>query len=159
MTGATCKELVLLQKADIHLDGPISYISIRPNDLRDEVKSGGDRHRDIPVFGAALEWLKKFPDGFERYRRHNGSEALSASSNKIIDTVAKGKTFYSYRHMIADALRNSGCGDNLKNSLLGHSSNGHEMHYGSGFTLENKLEALTKALAEIPEQEVQKQAA
>ena len=124
MTGATCKELVLLQKADIHLDGPISYISIRPNDLRDEVKSGGDRHRDIPVFGAALEWLKKFPDGFERYRRHNGSEALSASSNKIIDTVAKGKTFYSYRHMIADALRNSGCGDNLKNSLLGHSSNG-----------------------------------
>ncbi len=159
MTGATCKELCLLTKSDIHLNEAIPYISIRPNELRDTVKSNGDRIRDIPVFGAALEWLKKFPDGFERYRRHNGSEALSAASNKIIDTVAEGKTFYSYRHRLATALRGSKCGDNLKNSIMGHSSRGFEMHYGETFPLENKLEALMKALAETPEQEVQKQAA
>jgi hypothetical protein len=162
MTGATCKELCLLTKDDIYLNETIPYISIRPNEWRDSVKgqdADGDRVRDIPVFGAALEWLKKFPDGFERYRRHNGSEALSASSNKIIGEVAEGKTFYSYRHRLATALRGSKCGDNLKNSIMGHSSRGFEMHYGETFPLENKLEALMKALAETPEQDVQKKAA
>ncbi len=95
--------------------------------------------------------MKKFPNGFDRYCRHNGSEAFSASVNKIVKQVAPTKSYYSWRHTFADKLRQSGCGDNLKDSLMGHATKGHSMHYGSGFTLENKLEALKKALQEEAE--------
>lgn len=160
-TGTTCKELAYLMPEDIVIneDG-VSYISIRPNAMRAKVKGGGERHRDIPLLpGPALEAAKAFPNGFDKYRRHNGPEALSASFNKLIKDTAPGKTWYSYRHMFADVLRRSGCQDTMKDTLMGHASaNRHSMHYGEGYELENKLEAMTKAfvkagLAEEPKTE------
>lgn len=148
-TGATCKELAFLAKADIFLDAPIPYISIRPNEFRGRVKSGGVRHRDIPLIGKALEAMKLHPEGFPRYRRHNGSEALSAAANKLIKQVAPKKSFYSYRHRIADRLRNSKCQDTMKNSIMGHASEGMQMHYGEGYDMPNKLKALKKALLKV----------
>ncbi|MBB6301680.1 DUF6538 domain-containing protein [Rhizobium leucaenae] len=145
-TGTTCKELAFLMPEDIFLDAPVPYIAIRPNAMRAKVKSGGERHRDIPLYGPALEAAKKFPDGFDKYRRHNGPEALSASFNKLIKDTAPGKTWYSYRHHFADVLRRSKCQDTMKDALMGHASaNPHQNHYGEGYTLENKLEALTIA--------------
>ena len=147
-TGATCKELTHLHKDDIVLDAPIPYIAIRPNANRNRVKGNGTRIREIPLIGRALEEMKKFPDGFDEFCRNNGSEDLSRLSNDIIKGVVKDRTFYSYRHRIADVLRRSGCQDTLKNSIMGHTSEGMQMHYGAGYTLENKLEALLKALPE-----------
>ncbi len=145
-TGTTCKELAFLMPEDIILDGPVPYIAIRPNAMRAKVKSGGERHRDIPLYGPALEAAKKFPNGFDMYRRHNGPETLSASFNKLIKDTAPGKTWYSYRHRFADVLRRSKCQDTMKDSLMGHASaNPHQNHYGEGYTLENKLETLTTA--------------
>ncbi|TWF46335.1 DUF6538 domain-containing protein [Neorhizobium alkalisoli] len=147
-TGATCKELTHLHKDDIFLDAPIPYISIRPNANRSRVKKNGSRIRDIPLVGHALTEMKKFPNGFSEFCKNNGSEELSRISNELIKGAAKDRTFYSYRHTIADRLRRSGCQDTLKNSIMGHASKGMEMHYGEGYTLENKLEALKKALPE-----------
>ncbi|UVC09115.1 hypothetical protein IHQ71_00295 [Rhizobium sp. TH2] len=145
-TGATCKELCLLTQSDIHLTGEIPYIRIAENEFRDQVKSGGARHRDVPLLNDALKWAKRFPDGFPRYRRTNGSEAVSAASNKLLAAVTD-KTFYSYRHTMADKLRNSGCSDSLKDAILGHTTPGMGAHYGEGFSLAMKRDALTLALA------------
>ncbi|WP_056335927.1 site-specific integrase [Rhizobium sp. Root482] len=146
-TGATSKEICLLMPSDIFLNAPVPYIRIADNEMRQQVKSGGDRHRDIPLVGRALDAMRRFSGGFPKYRRDNGSEVLSASSNKIVRQVVD-KTTYSYRHRMADRLRQSGCEDTLKNAILGHESKGFSMHYGLGFTLENKRDALVKALGE-----------
>lgn len=146
-TGATCKEICLLMPSDIFLDAPVPYIRIADNEMREQVKAGGDRHRDVPLVGRALDAMRQFPDGFPRYRKDNGSEALSSASNKIIKQVVS-KTTYSYRHRMADRLRQSHCIDTLKNSILGHESKGFSMHYGIGYTLENKRDAIIEALGE-----------
>lgn len=146
-TGATCKEICLLMPSDIFLDVPVPYIRIADNEMREQVKAGGDRHRDVPLVGRTIDAMRQFPKGFPRYRKDNGSEALSSSSNKIIKQVVN-KTTYSYRHRMADRLRQSGCIDTLKNSILGHESKGFSMHYGIGYTLENKRDAIEKALGE-----------
>lgn len=144
-TGAGPKELVFLTESDIHLDAVIPYISIGPNEFRNKVKSGGARHRDIPLVGKALEYMKMFPAGFPTYRRYNGAEAFSAASNKHL-RVYCDQTIYCYRHRVADLLRNSGCSDSLKDALLGHTTPGMGSHYGNGYTLEVKKNALIKAL-------------
>ncbi|KAA3511588.1 integrase [Agrobacterium rosae] len=144
LTGATCKEIGFLTKDDIHLEAPIPYISIQPNALRSKTKAEC-RVRDIPLLPAAVKALKKFPNGFQRYDHATGPEAFSAMVNKLIRKVTPDKTFYCYRHLFADRLRNSGCNDTLKNSLMGHSSAGMMMRYGAGYDLKNKLEALQKA--------------
>lgn len=147
LTGATCKEIAFLTADDIQLDAPIPYISIQPNALRLKAKAES-RIRDIPLLPAAVEALKKFKKGFPRYNHDTGPEAFSAMVNKIIRTITPDKSFYSYRHLMADRLRNSGCNDTLKNSIMGHSSAGMMMRYGAGYDLKNKLEALRKALPE-----------
>lgn len=144
-TGAHQKELVFLTTGDIHLNAPIPYVRIADNEFRDKVKSGGARHRDIPLIGQALEWMKRFPEGFPSYQRSGGADALSAASNKHLRPLT-GKTFYGYRHRIADVLRNSGCNDSLKDSIMGHTTPGIGSHYGEGYRLENKRDALKSAL-------------
>lgn len=145
LTGATCKEIAFLTADDIHLDVPIPYISIQPNALRVKAKAQS-RVRDIPLLPAAVKALKKYPKGFPRYNHDTGPEAFSAMVNKLIRTITPDKSFYSYRHLMADRLRNSGCNDTLKNSIMGHSSAGMTMRYGAGYDLENKLDALQKAI-------------
>ncbi|MBD8663109.1 hypothetical protein IFT59_07565 [Rhizobium sp. CFBP 8752] len=147
-TGATCKELTHLDSSDIFLDAPVPYIAVRPNAHRNRVKGNGSRIREIPLIGLALDEMKKFPDGFDEFRKNNGSEELSRISNVLIKSAVKDRTFYSYRHTMADRLRQSGCNDTLKDALLGHTTKGFSMYYGVGYTLQNKLEALQKALPE-----------
>jgi integrase len=146
-TGAHQKELVYITKGDIHLHAPIPYIRIADNEFRDKVKSGGARHRDIPLVGKALEWCQKFPDGFPTYRKSGGADNVSAASNKHLKPLT-GKTFYGYRHRIADLLRNSGCNDSLKDSIMGHTTPGIGSHYGEGYTLAKKRDALATALSQ-----------
>ncbi|RVO55729.1 site-specific integrase [Sinorhizobium meliloti] len=147
-TGATAKELCLLTPSDFHLDEPFPFITIGPNEHRKFVKTGKERHRDIPLIGKALEAAKRYAKtGFPRYARSGGSEAVSAAANKLIHQISEQATTYSYRHRMADLLRNSGCLDTMKNSIMGHSSPGMSMHYGDGYDMPNKHKALKKALA------------
>lgn len=148
-TGANAKELALLTPADIHLDASDPYISIRPNELRGKVKRGGARHRDVPLVGDALAAMREFPNGFTIFHTNEGPTqvncAMSDYFRKI--TPGKGKGFGGFRHNMADWLRRSGANDTLKDSILGHTNTkSHSMHYGDGYDIENKKEALEKAL-------------
>jgi len=154
-TGATPKELVLLQAEDIVLNANIPHIIIRPNEHRKRGAKTKHRHREIPLVGRALEYARKYPNGFEKYRRENGSEAAGAALNKLIKK-AVDKTFYSYRHRIAELLLNSGFDENklytqpsetMKNSIMGHEG-GIQKYYGGGYHLDGLYTALRKALPE-----------
>lgn len=146
-TACTVKEIVLLAPEDIVLEHELPHILIRPNEYRKRGAKTEYRHRAVPLVGRALEYAKKFPGGFPKYRRVNGSEALSAAANKTIKKVASEKTFYSFRHRVADLLRNSGIDDNtpMMNAIMGHEG-GISSYYGTGIYLQRKHEALTKAL-------------
>ena len=146
-TGANAKELALMQPSDIHLDAPHPYISIRPNALRSKVKRGGARHRDVPLVGDALQAMREFPNGFSTFHTDDGPDQVNGSMYDFFRKVTPGKGFSSFRHSVADWLRRSGAQDTLKDSILGHTNTkSHSMHYGDGYAIENKKEALEKAL-------------
>lgn len=154
-TGATPKELVLLDPEDIVLNSNVPHIIIRPNSHRRRGAKTKHRHREIPLIGRALDYARKYPEGFKKYRRENGSEAAGAIVNKHIKKVVK-KTFYSYRHRIATLLLNSGYDENqlftqpsetMKNTIMGHEG-GIQKYYGEGLHLHNLYTALRKALPE-----------
>ena len=137
----------MIDRDDIFLNREIPYIRIRSNKNRKSLKTGGARVRDIPLLGPALEVFKKFPDGFPRYCRPNGSEAFSQAANKIIGEIMSGKSTYSYRHRVADLLRNHpDVKDSMTKALLGH-NDGITSKYGNGFTLEQKLIAMNVAFS------------
>jgi integrase len=149
LTGTSCKELTLLAKGDIVLDAPIPYIRVDENEFRDQVKSGGSRHRITPLIGRALGAAKKFPNGFSRYQTINGAENLGECMNKIIQRVVPKKTTYCFRHRFAHRVRNANINaDNLRDAIMGHTSKGMGMHYGDGFDLDNKLLALRNTFPE-----------
>lgn len=149
-TGANAKEIALLTPTDIHLvDTPYPYISIRPNELRGKVKRGGARHRDVPLVGDALAAMREFPNGFTIFHTNKGPTQVNCAMSDFFRRVTpgKGKGFGSFRHNMADWLRRSGANDTLKDSILGHTNTkSHSMHYGDGYDIENKKEALEKAL-------------
>ncbi|KQV30601.1 hypothetical protein ASC97_20575 [Rhizobium sp. Root1203] len=148
-TGATPKELVLMEKEDICLADPVPHIRIRPNVNRTKVKSGGARHRDVPLLCDALTWMARFPEGFPRYKRDNGGEAASAAANKLIKR-ATNKTFYSFRHRIKDLMRDAMVADSIQDSIMGHTERGMSARYGKGYTLTVKRDELARALNLTP---------
>jgi integrase len=149
-TGCGPKELALLASSDIVLNVAIPFIRISSNEFRNKVKGGGSRHREIPLVGEALEWIKRFPTGFPRYQKDNGGEAASAAANKFLKRHT-GKTFYSFRHRLADLLRNTKCDQRVQNAIFGHASkNKMEDYYGSDIVMAIKYDALAKGLKEGP---------
>ncbi|KQS73015.1 hypothetical protein ASG39_04670 [Rhizobium sp. Leaf371] len=143
-TGARPKEITGLHEDDIHLDAPIPYIRIRANCNRELKNTPSER--DIPLVGVALEALKRFPKGFPRYSRNNGSDAFGAAVNKHIEKVAPGKTSYSYRHRLAYLMNlQETIKDTMSDGMLGHAG-GMTAYYGKAYPLHIKLEVLKKAL-------------
>ncbi|MCQ1772858.1 hypothetical protein NOI24_16230 [Neorhizobium galegae] len=147
-TGANARELALMEAADIHLKANIPFIQIRPNSLRTKVKKGGDRHRDIPLVGDALEAMREFPTGFPSFQNEQGPDNINGTASDFFKKVTPGKGFSSYRHNMKDWLRNSKCTDALNNSITGHKNKGlgDSDHYGLGYELEVKREAIENAL-------------
>lgn len=145
-TGCGAKELGWMTAADIHLEAPIPYISVRENDLRDQVKTGGERHRDLPLIGDALEAMKKFPNGFTRFHHDQGPTRLNRALSDFFRKVTPGKGHYSYRHRMATILKQSGCDLGLRASITGHTLKGNVEHYGDDYDLIQKKEAIEKAI-------------
>lgn len=146
-TDAGIKELCGLAPDDIVLDGDYSHIKLRPNAYRKYLKTD-ERERELPLVGEALEAMKKFPNGFERYRYAGGPLSANNAFYKFFRTVTPGKSFGSYRHRIAELMRNSECKDQHQNAVMGHATPGMTGYYGGKVWLENMQKALMEALPE-----------
>lgn len=145
-TGTGAKELAWLTASDIHLDAPVPYISIGKNALRKKVKTGGDRHRNIPLVGDALEAMKAFPDGFTRFHHPRGPRQINRAMSEFFRKVTPGKGHYSFRHRMADLLKNSKCDLGVQASITGHKIKGHATYYGTEYDLQLKKDAIETAL-------------
>lgn len=154
ITGCGPKELCWLTTEDIRADAKTSFIKIGPNRLRVQVKSGEDRHRDLPIATAeGVKLLKQFPDGFTRFQADNGPSKLNKELSPFFQKVTPGKSFYSARHRLDDLIKIAGIDLGIKAAISGHSLGGHLQYYGTsgnGYTLKDKKEALVKALAASP---------
>ncbi|WP_455918637.1 DUF6538 domain-containing protein [Ensifer canadensis] len=147
-TAAGTRELTWLTAADIHVDNvPIPYISIGKNSLRKKVKTGGDRHRDLPIVcPAALEALRAFPEGFTSFHDDHGPQRMNWQMSKFFRKLIPGKGHYSFRHRLDDLLKNSKCDIGVKASISGHKLGGHVQYYGEGYSLSVKKQAIENAL-------------
>lgn len=83
-TGARMSEIVNLMPADIKLDEPVPYISIKPRERR-QLKTP-DSERDIPLVGVALEAMQTLPSGFPKYRE-KGALVSANLMKAFIDTM------------------------------------------------------------------------
>ncbi|MGD9476795.1 DUF6538 domain-containing protein [Shinella sp. G-2] len=123
-TGCRLSEVANLRPEQIKLSDPVPHISVAPcfdPDEPREVKTDSSV-RDIPLVGVALEAMKKFPNGFPRYRDNENS--LSATLNKYF---RENKLFptadhviYSFRHSFEDRMKDANVDAELRKILMGH---------------------------------------
>lgn len=140
-TGARPSEIINLREPRIILNSNIPHIQLRP-DAR--VLKTDQSDRDIPLVGIALEAMRKFPDGFPRYR--DNGDAFSAAVNKYLEEHKLRETeqhvLYSLRHSFKDRLRQAEAPDELTDELMGHDT--HKPKYGDGHGLHVKLKFLER---------------
>lgn len=150
-TGARLSEIVYLAVEDVDLQN--KSVTIRPNSLRGSLKTTSSE-RTIPLSDRALEALQVLRQGkeadeaiFTRYARPRGADSASQMLMKRLRKVVKDpkKSIHSLRHSMKDALRNSGCPEELGKALLGHSDGSVASRYGSGYTLDVLRQAMEKA--------------
>ncbi len=143
-TGCGPKEICGLNRDEIHLTGPIPFISILPNQHR-QLKTD-HRSRVIPLVGKSLAAFEAFPEGFPRYRRVGGADSVSALIVKYLTQQnlreTNEHTSYSLRHTFKDRLRIHKVPTELQNYLMGHVNPGIGSHYGEGYTLQMKFDYL-----------------
>ena len=156
-TGARTGEIGGLEAQDVHLEGQIPHIIIRPNGVR-QLKTPSSK-RNIPLIGEALNAatiaLAAIPKGkphaplFSRYGKPRGQDNLSAVLMKVIREqmkIADPKLVaYSARHTMKDKLRNGLVQPDLQDAILGHSKGQVSEGYGDGYWLPRLLEALLLA--------------
>jgi integrase len=150
-TGARLSEIVYLAVEDVDLQN--KSVAIRLNSFRGSLKTASSE-RTIPLSDKALEALQVLRQGkeadeaiFTRYARPRGADSASQMLMKRLRKVVKDpkKSIHSLRHSMKDALRNSGCPEELGKAILGHSDGSVASRYGSGYTLDVLRQAMEKA--------------
>ena len=148
-TGAGMTELLGLAKEDIFLDAEYPHIIIRPNRHRPILKTK-NRPRALPLWGPALDAMKRHPEGFPEYRHEKGEEEARNAVNNMLKAVKIPKTWNSFRHYFEDALRNSHAQDSVRNEIMGHTQ-GMGGWYGNGLVMKNRYEAIDAAMKYLEE--------
>ncbi len=144
-TGCRPSEVANLEPKNIQLSAPIPYIEIRPNldpDNPREIKTASSV-RDIPLLGVSLEAMRKFPEGFPRYKDKGNS--LSATLNKYFWEnglfPTENHVIYSFRHSFEDRMKHVKADVEMRKILMGHGLD--RPQYGDG-GLEWKREELAR---------------
>ena len=100
--------------------------------------------RDIPLVGYALEAFRNIPDGFPTYREK--PDNLTNELNRFLREhglfPSEKHSLYSFRHSFQDRILAVDAPDRVQAELMGHKFN--RPKYGSGPTLEHKLEWMNK---------------
>jgi integrase len=153
-TGARAQEIIGLRKEDLSLSSQVPFIRIRENKKLGRTLKTKASEREVPLVGIAL-WAAKHayehtndPDGwlFTNYTKNGKITAASAEAtiNKWIRSLGINKTSHSFRHALADRLRNEGASDELRRSIGGWSKQSIDEKYGSGHNLRRKHDILAK---------------
>ncbi|MBO9449898.1 tyrosine-type recombinase/integrase [Tropicibacter sp. R16_0] len=148
-TGMRLGEATGLMTADVYLDDPIPYVSIRPNSAR-RLKSNSSV-RDVPLVGASLWALRRampyakngfvFPryiDATKDPVLHKGTSASNALKKWLRSqpiTQSDMKTNHSFRHSAQDRLREVQTPQDIRNAICGWTNKGIGEGYGRGFSL------------------------
>jgi len=141
LTGMRPSEIVALEAQRIRLDDPIPHLQIRP-DAR-QLKTGASE-RDMPLVGQALAIMRRYPNGFPRYRA--SADSFSAIANKCLGTAGlrptRAHSVYSLRHSFKDRMIAIGVPERIQDELMGHTLKG--MPYGNGSTLMHRAAWMAK---------------
>lgn len=136
-TGARGGEICNLRSEVIKLDDKVPHILVEPRlDPEDprEIKTVSSIRR-IPLVGVALEVMKRYPDGFPKFKDDEGN--FSSIAGRYFR--AKGlfptekHVIYSFRHTFEDRMKEAHVDDELRKYLMGHSID--RPKYGSGGSL------------------------
>ncbi len=145
-TGCRPSEIANLTEEQIKLSDPVPHIKIAPRlDPEDprEIKTGSSI-REIPLVGVALEAMRKFPMGIQRYR--DKETHMSNTLNKYFRENGLFPTdrhkIYSLRHSFEDRAKVAGLDTEMRMILMGHSID--RPKYGDGGSLEWKRDGLAK---------------
>jgi integrase len=152
-TGLRMAEAALLMVEDVHLDGPIAYIDIRPHhEAGRSLKTGESSARLVPLQGCALWAVQQAlahaggnPWLFPKYgesTRPDRADSATEEVNDWIRSLGIDRTSHSFRHSIIDRLLNADISEKLALRLTGHSKRTIHDKYGSGFALEKYRDAL-----------------
>lgn len=141
-TGARPSEVINLHPDNIHLDADIPHFQIKAMEGR-EIKTAASA-RDVPLVGVALEAMRQFPQGFDRYKdKDSGFSQVAMKYLRNNDLMENENNYvYSFRHSYVDRLRQTGAQRDLRESIVGHDDGGSHGGYGEGFTLKDKYELM-----------------
>jgi integrase len=147
-TGCRPGEIGNLIGEDILIDHPVPHVRIRPKKNR-EIKTAASI-REIPLVGVSLASLRRFPDGFPRYR--DKPDLLSANLMKAMTVrrlfpTPKHKV-YSFRHSFEKRMLEAGIDHDLRLTLMGHTNK--RPAYGDGGSLEFRRDQLLKIAHPFP---------
>lgn len=140
-SGLRPSEAANLLPENIQLDHPVPHVQIRPIGRTLKTKHS---QRDIPLVGVALVAMKKYPNGFSRYR--DKADSLSAIVNKMLNArkllPTDDHSFYSLRHTFEDRLTAVEAPEKVVAMLMGHKW--HRPKYGAGPSLKQRQHWMNK---------------
>ncbi|SFN44099.1 Phage integrase family protein [Roseovarius lutimaris] len=156
-TGARPSEIRQLQVGEIILDHPVPHIVI--NERNDRTLKTSWSNRQVPLVGAALKAAVQAVKGvndqaapaFPRFYGEGGMDRLSQALKGRIRALTKNKRHvpYSLRHNMKDRMRAAEIFPDTQKAIQGHAlGRGEDASYGGPVSLEQKRDALVKALGE-----------
>lgn len=157
--GCRISDVAGLSINDINLNAEVPHVHFREDLARDRtLKTGGIGERKVPLIGVSL-WaaervVAEAKDNqifaFPRYctgRRVKGGSA-SAAINKWLSTLEFDRTYttHSFRHSMADRLREVGCPEDIRKAIGGWAADDIAGTYGEGYSLRVMKQWLDKVI-------------
>jgi integrase len=140
-TGARLGELCQLEADDVRARDGVDVISI--NDEGDKELKAKSSVREVPVHPTLIEL--GFLDFVADARARGGGrlfDVISTSYSKkfgrfrrALGVTGRDVGFHSFRHNVADRLRNAGVELEMRNAILGHAQSAMGARYGAGFSV------------------------
>lgn len=154
-SGARLEEIGQLLISDIKQKADIWYFDITDEDGSKSLKNASAK-RIVPIHNTLIKlgFLDFLSDGEKVFEELTPSKAgkLTPKVSKwfgvykrSVGVTSAQKTFHSFRHLVKDALRNSGVDEAISDALTGHTNGSVGRQYGKGY----KLEVLNKAIQSI----------
>ena len=148
-TGCRPSEIANLLEEDILLEEDVPFIRIRPKRKR-EIKTAASV-REIPLVGISLEAMRRFPNGFSRYR--DKPDLLSANLMKAFKVrrlfPSSKHKIYSFRHSFEKRMLEAGIDHDLRMTLMGHTN--RRPAYGDGGSMAFRRDELLKIVHPFPD--------